>query len=278
MRVAMYPMLMEDDCKGVLKGNPKVRPFHRWRERLAWAIVIVQYLLFHFYHSSSDVPTTSSLYASVETNEGTTTTVRTATEDERKTFHNGGWPADNGGSCWCGADAYCMCTPALAIDLVIQDELEEYVWLVRRKDTNQLAVMGGFVMVGEAVEAAVVRELKEETGVDAQEHSLSLFGVYSDPKRDKRRHTVSSVYVVHLAASAVPKAADDVKEVIRISMSEIETMSPDNFFADHKTILMDYKYRKTNRDHLNAKTSVRGLKAGVKRSVCSSVSNFFPVF
>ena len=82
------------------------------------------------------------------------------------TFH-GGHPSshDITGTCWCGEDSYCMCNPSLAIDLVIVTKKNEkddsivndddYVWLVQRKDTDQLATMGGFVQVGETVEDAV---------------------------------------------------------------------------------------------------------------------------
>ena len=151
---------------------------------------------------------------------------------------HGGHPAqDRPGECWCGADAYCMCTPSLAIDLIIASG-PNHVWLVRRKDTSQLATMGGFVDVGEPVETAVKRELMEEMGIELKEHQIKLFGVYSDPRRDNRRSTVSAVFVVHLDAELHPRAADDVKDVQRISLAELEQHE---YFADHKTILMDYK-------------------------------------
>lgn len=152
---------------------------------------------------------------------------------------HGGHPADRQtGSCWCSdRDGYCMCTPSLAIDLIIVSG-KNYFWLVRRKDTNQLATMGGFVNVGETVEAAVKRELHEEMGIVLSDiQSPILFGVYSDPKRDNRRHTVSVVYVIHLDGSERPKPADDVKEVKRVIFDEVEKYE---YFADHKTILRDY--------------------------------------
>lgn len=132
-----------------------------------------------------------------------------------------------------------MCNPSLAIDLVIRSGTD-HIWVVRRKDTGQLACMGGFVEVGETVEQTVLRELKEETGLTVPEDDtdkIQLVGVYSDPRRDNRRHTVSVVYVVQLDGSEQPVAADDVKEVHRLAMSDIETS---DFFADHKTILKDY--------------------------------------
>ena len=79
-------------------------------------------------------------------------------------WHGGSDPSAQGGaaprgSCWCGAgDGYCLCTPSLAIDLVIEAPLadgsgEEGVVLVRRRDNGLWATMGGFVNVGETTEA-----------------------------------------------------------------------------------------------------------------------------
>ena len=150
---------------------------------------------------------------------------------------NGGHPlGEQTGNCFCNAEKYCMCTPSLAIDLVILSG-NDHVWLVRRKDTNQLATMGGFVQVGEAAEAAVQRELMEEMGITWNEPPV-LLGVYSDPRRDNRRHTVSATYAVRVDADAHPVAADDVKEVHRIPLADIDNHS---FFADHKTILTDFR-------------------------------------
>mmetsp|Transcript_14202 Transcript_14202/g.17138 ORF Transcript_14202/g.17138 Transcript_14202/m.17138 type:complete len:88 (-) Transcript_14202:36-299(-) len=72
-------------------------------------------------------------------------TIRNPNSNPKQTKWNGGHPfQERPGSCWCSGDAYCMCTPSLAIDLVITSG-HDHVWLVRRKDTNQLATMGGFV-------------------------------------------------------------------------------------------------------------------------------------
>jgi 8-oxo-dGTP diphosphatase len=153
---------------------------------------------------------------------------------------HGGHPADSHpGSCWCGAnDGYCMCTPNLAIDVIVTTgKNREYLWLVRRKDTSQLATMGGFVEIDESSEQAVKRELMEEMAVDLT-IPPQLFGLYSDPRRDNRRRTVSAVYAVHLDSEQVPRAGDDAKEVKRIRMDDIEQHE---YFADHRTILLDYR-------------------------------------
>eukprot|EP00544_Gedaniella_sp_CCMP2646_P006005 CAMPEP_0202496278 /NCGR_PEP_ID=MMETSP1361-20130828/19340_1 /ASSEMBLY_ACC=CAM_ASM_000849 /TAXON_ID=210615 /ORGANISM="Staurosira complex sp., Strain CCMP2646" /LENGTH=216 /DNA_ID=CAMNT_0049127557 /DNA_START=225 /DNA_END=872 /DNA_ORIENTATION=- len=159
-------------------------------------------------------------------------------QGKEMTFHGGHPESTKTGTCWCGhEDRYCMCTPSLAIDLVIQESGSDRIWLVRRKDTNQLAVMGGFVNVGESVEHAVARELFEEMGIRLEE-SPRLLGIYSDPRRDNRRHTVSAVFVVKVDDDIIPKAADDVKDVQRIRLNEIEDHE---YFADHKSILDDYR-------------------------------------
>ena len=111
-----------------------------------------------------------------------------------------------------------MCTPSLAIDLVIevdrpaqiQSQYPVAVVLVRRRDNALMATMGGFVDVDETVETAVARELQEETGLALKEPP-TLLGVYSDPRRDARRHTVSAVFVSR--GTGKMRAGDDVKQV-----------------------------------------------------------------
>jgi len=110
--------------------------------------------------------------------------------------------------------------------------------LVRRKDTNQIATLGGFVEVGETIEAAVRRELEEEMNIHLHKSSLmELIGVYSDPRRDNRRHTVSVVYAVHLPPNVRPVAATDAKDVVEI---DLEDIARHDYFADHRVMLLDY--------------------------------------
>lgn len=157
---------------------------------------------------------------------------------ETKTVWYGGHPLDEQyGSCWCGDDNYCMCTPSLAIDLIITTAERDFIWLVRRKDTNQLAVMGGFVEVNESAEEAIRRELLEEMSFTMAE-TPTLVGMYSDPRRDNRRHTASVVYAVRLTNDAQPRAGDDAKEVLQIPIDDLEKYT---YFADHGTILLDYR-------------------------------------
>ena len=92
-----------------------------------------------------------------------------------------------------------MCTPSLAIDVIIETD-DGSVVLVRRADNGKYATIGGFVDIGESVEATVARELLEETGLALRDGSTQLMGVYSDPRRDHRRHTVSELSFTSLEA------------------------------------------------------------------------------
>ena len=186
---------------------------------------------------------------------------------------NGGHPLDTKpGSCFCGADKYCMCTPSVAIDLIIASNDGKSIWLVERADTGQLATMGGFVEVGESVEDAVIREVKEEMNLSSPSiisiDDIQLFGVYSDPRRDNRRTIVSAVFVIQLPISDEnmhPKAGDDAKNVMRIAIDDIEHYS---FFDDHKTILMDYK-RSLSDEKTEGKYNDDFVK-DIRRSTCKS--------
>jgi 8-oxo-dGTP diphosphatase len=103
-------------------------------------------------------------------------------------------------------------TPLLATDCVVLDA-KNRVLLIRRGNApfkGRYALPGGFVDLGETVEDACRRELLEETGVKAGR--LTLVGVYSDPKRDPRGHTVSTVFLTRVR-SASAKAGDDAAAV-----------------------------------------------------------------
>ena len=99
-------------------------------------------------------------------------------------------------------------TPALTTDCVVFDE-RGYVLLIRRRNEpfkGSYALPGGFVDVGERVEAGCRRELSEETGLHVGE--LRLIGVYSDPGRDPRGHTCSVAYLARVGRAEVV-AGDD---------------------------------------------------------------------
>jgi 8-oxo-dGTP diphosphatase len=99
-------------------------------------------------------------------------------------------------------------TPALTTDCAVFDARGR-VLLIRRGNPpfeGRYALPGGFVDVGETVEDACRRELKEETGLKVG--ALRLIGVYSEPERDPRGHTCSIAFLARID-SAEPKAGDD---------------------------------------------------------------------
>jgi 8-oxo-dGTP diphosphatase len=100
-------------------------------------------------------------------------------------------------------------TPALMTDCVIFGP-EGDVVLVRRKHepfAGCPALPGGFVEIGETVEAACRREVLEETGLELSD--LRLVGVYSDPKRDPRGHVVSIAHTTLLETTAQLRPGSD---------------------------------------------------------------------
>jgi 8-oxo-dGTP diphosphatase len=127
-------------------------------------------------------------------------------------------------------------TPLLAADAIIEliDFPDRPIVLIERANPPYgWAIPGGFVDVGEIVEQAAVREAMEEVGLEV--NLLALLGIYSDPVRDSRGHTVTAVYVAE--ASGMPVAADDAKNCGVFNLNEL----PEPLAFDHAQVLADYK-------------------------------------
>ena len=129
-----------------------------------------------------------------------------------------------------------MRCPSLAVDVVIK--IRGGVVLVKRRNEpykGKWALPGGFVEYGEKVELAAAREALEETGIEVE--LQELLGVYSDPGRDPRGHTVSVCYIAKWAGGKL-KAASDAAE------AEIFRRIPWQELAfDHAQILKDAGFK-----------------------------------
>lgn len=133
-------------------------------------------------------------------------------------------------------------TPEVAADIVIEltDRPGRPIVVIERANPPLgHALPGGFVDIGETVEQAAVREAREETGLDVT--LAGLLGVYSDPKRDPRGHTVAIVYVA--TARGEPVAGDDAAGVL---VTDPQRVPP--LIGDHGRIVADYLAWRRARD------------------------------
>ncbi len=123
-------------------------------------------------------------------------------------------------------------TPALTVDGIIISE--QSVLLVQRKYEpfrEHWALPGGFVEYGEKTENAVIREVFEETGMRVK--ITQLLGVYSDPGRDPRGHTVTVAYLLEPIGGTL-HAGDDAGNVKFFKVDELPALA-----FDHAQIVKD---------------------------------------
>lgn len=131
----------------------------------------------------------------------------------------------------CGSQVKLYRNPFPTVDIII--ELESGIVLIeRRNEPLGWALPGGFVDYGESLEAAAVREAREETSLEIS--NLRLLGCYSDPARDARMHTISTVYIA--TGRGIPCAADDALNLAIFRQDSL----PERLCFDHARILADY--------------------------------------
>jgi len=112
------------------------------------------------------------------------------------------------------------------------------ILLIKRKNPpfqGKWALPGGFVEYGETTENAVIREVFEETNLKTKIHKLA--GVYSDPKRDPRGHTITIVYILDIINGEL-KAEDDASDVKFFNVKNLPSLS-----FDHKEIINELLQR-----------------------------------
>ncbi|RKY66245.1 MAG: NUDIX hydrolase [Candidatus Latescibacterota bacterium] len=139
----------------------------------------------------------------------------------------------------CGEVVQIYRNPIPTVDIIIEVG-DRIVLISRRNPPYGWAIPGGFVDYGESLEEAALREAKEETGLDVQ--LSEQFYTYSDPERDPRHHTITTVYIAK--AEGTPRGLDDAERAGLFS----EEGLPEPLAFDHGRILRDYfEYRRTGR-------------------------------
>ncbi|MBI4964139.1 MAG: NUDIX hydrolase [Desulfomonile tiedjei] len=131
----------------------------------------------------------------------------------------------------CGHEVFQYRNPLPTTDIIIR--VAGGIVLINRKNPPYgWAIPGGFIDYGESAEAAAVREAMEETSLAVTD--LELVGVYSDPHRDPRHHTLTVVFTAR--CEGVPRAADDALELGVFTQNNL----PSPLAFDHAKILMDF--------------------------------------
>lgn len=123
--------------------------------------------------------------------------------------------------------------PFITADIII--EVDAGIVLIERSNPPfGWAIPGGFLDYGETLEDCARREAKEETGLDI--YDLKQLHTYSDPKRDPRFHTVTTVFVAK--AKGKPRAGDDAQNLKVVQLKDIPKLK---LAFDHNDVLGDYK-------------------------------------
>jgi len=131
----------------------------------------------------------------------------------------------------CGSSVLTYRNPIPTVDIII--ELDSGIVLIERKNEPfGWALPGGFVDYGESLESAAVREAREETSLEIS--NLRLLGCYSDPSRDNRMHTITTVYVA--SCQGIPCSGDDA---LNLEVFRLDSL-PKQLCFDHARILADY--------------------------------------
>ena len=134
----------------------------------------------------------------------------------------------------CGEEIQIYKSPAPTVDAVLFYPARGILLIERKFEPLGWALPGGFVDYGEQLDAAIVREMKEETGLDVT--VKGLVGVYSNPIRDPRRHTITTAFWCESEDLGKLEAGDDASEAHFFPLSNL----PKNIVFDHRVIIDDF--------------------------------------
>ena len=138
----------------------------------------------------------------------------------------------------CGHTIKTFRNPVPTVDVIIEYE-GGVVLILRKNPPPGWALPGGFVDYGETVDAAAHREARQETNLDLTD--LKMFSVYSDPARDPRQHTITTVFLAQ--GRGLLKGGDDASQAQVFNLDNLPELA-----FDHKKILKDYQAWKHGQD------------------------------
>ncbi len=123
-----------------------------------------------------------------------------------------------------------------AADGLLVNEDERIVLIQRESATFHgfWAIPGGMVEEDETIEEALIREMKEEVGVQVK--PKEILGIFSDPERDPRGRVLSTVFICDYEGDL--KAGSDAGRIILCSVKEALSI---NLAFDHNFIIQCYQ-------------------------------------
>ena len=134
----------------------------------------------------------------------------------------------------CGEEIQIYKSPAPTVDMLLFDDTRGILLIERLFEPLGWALPGGFVDYGEQLDHAAVREMREETGLDVRVRAL--VGVYSNPIRDPRRHTITTAFWCESDDLSKLAAGDDAGKACFFKLDEL----PPNIVFDHRIIIDDF--------------------------------------
>ncbi|MBQ4133790.1 MAG: NUDIX hydrolase [Desulfovibrionaceae bacterium] len=134
----------------------------------------------------------------------------------------------------CGREIQVYKSPAPTVDIVLFDDKRGILLIERRFEPLGWALPGGFVDYGEQLDHCAVREMKEETNLDVT--VKKLVGVYSNPIRDPRRHSITTAFWCECSELDRLQAGDDAGKARFFQLEEL----PEDIVFDHRIIIEDF--------------------------------------